>query len=85
MGKNIREKFKAFLSRDFREQIEKRDKLRKILKKMRMQQKDLERTLMEEWDPEKQEQLRKKLHLIRMQRSKGINLLQELKSGSDDT
>ncbi len=83
MSDSLRSKLKKFMSRDYREQVEKRDKLRKILKKMRKQQSELTDKLSDEADPDKQDQLRTRLQLIREQRRKGINLLRDLKSRPD--
>jgi predicted component of viral defense system (DUF524 family) len=83
MSESLRSKLRKFMSREYREQVAKRDKLRKILKKMRKQQKELTEELSQQNDPQQQDQLRKKLLLIREQRRKGINLLRDLRSEPD--
>lgn len=83
MSDSLAKKLHKFLSRDFREQMEKRDKLRKMLAKMREKQKVLEGELAEEYDPEMQEELRKKLLVLKEQRRKGVELLQELRTESE--
>ncbi len=72
-------KLGRFLSRDFREQVEKRNKLRKMLARMREQQRKLESELAEEYDPAMQAELRKKIHLLQEQRRKGLDLLKTLR------
>jgi hypothetical protein len=79
MSKSLRKKLQKFLSRDFREQLEKRDKLRAMLGKIRSKQKKLETELAEEYDPTLQEELRKKIRLLQEQRRKGLALLDELR------
>jgi hypothetical protein len=79
MSKSLRKKLQKFLSRDYREQLEKRDKLRAMLGKIRKKQKKLEAELAEEYDPTLQEELRKKIRLLQEQRRKGLAVLDELR------
>lgn len=79
MSKSLLKKLQKFLSRDYREQIEKRDKLRAMLGKIRSKQKKLEAELAEEYDPTLQEELRKKIRLLQEQRRKGLAVLDELR------
>lgn len=79
MSKSLREKLHRFLSRDFREQIEKRDKLKKLMGQMRKKQKKLEDELASEYDPLLQDELRTKIRLLEEQRRKGLDLLKALR------
>ena len=79
MSGSVLDKLKKFLSKDAREQAEKKDKLRKILAKMRKKQKSLEATLAEEGDPDQQEELRKKIRMLKEQRRKGLAHLETLR------
>ena len=79
MSKSFRKKLQKFLSKDFREQLDKRDKLRDMMARMRKKQKKLEAELAEEYDPTMQDELRKKIHLLEEQRKKGLALLDQLR------
>lgn len=81
MSKSVLEKFRKFLSKDEREQAKKRDKLRKILSKMRKKQKELEADLAETTDPDQQAELEKKIRILKEQRRKGIVHLDTLHHG----
>ena len=81
MSKSVLEKFRKFLSKDEREQAKKRDKLRKILSKMRKKQKELEADLAETTDPDQQAELEKKIRILKEQRRKGIVHLDSLHHG----
>jgi len=84
MSKSILEKFRKFLSKELREQAEKKDKLRKILAKMRKKQKKLEVELAETRDPELQAELGKKIRMLKEQRKKGIAHLETLHQKNGD-
>lgn len=81
MSKLIK-KLRRFLDRDYQEQLEKREKLRKILSGMRKQQKAIEARLDEESDPALQAELRRKVLLLKEQRRKGLDLLHGLRGSS---
>ena len=83
MGKSVVEKLAKFLSKELREQAEKKDKLRKILAKMRKKQKKLEHELTLTADPEEQAKLNKKIRLLKEQRKKGIACLETLQHGEE--
>jgi len=78
MSKSILKKLKKFLSKDEREQAEKKDKLRKILSKMRKKQKELELELAATTDQEHQVALDRKVRILKEQRRKGIAHLETL-------
>lgn len=80
MSHSLKKKLKQFLSRDFREQLERRDKLKKLMSKMRERQRELEQELAEEYDPQVQAELRQKIELIRKQRGKGLGVLDTLRA-----
>ncbi|QOC22621.1 hypothetical protein IC757_00105 [Wenzhouxiangella sp. AB-CW3] len=78
-GKSNLRKFREFLSSDYRDQLKKRDKLRKMLGQMRKKQRRLESELEAEKQPDARELLEMQIRLLREQRRKGINLLRELR------
>ncbi len=78
-GKSTLKKFREFLSKDYRDQLKKRDKLRKMLARMREKQRVLEAERAEESHPDGRELLDMQIRLLREQRRKGIELLRELK------
>jgi hypothetical protein len=73
--RKLLEKLKAFFNADLRERHEKEDSLREILDKLAAKERKYERQLEEEKDSGKRRELEKKLHLIRNQRRKGLDLL----------
>jgi len=78
-GKSTLQKFREFLSKDYRDQVNKRDKLRKMLSRMREKQRRLEAERARESHPDGRELLDMQIRLLREQRRKGIELLRELK------
>ena len=84
MSGSVLDKLRKFLSKELREQAEKKDKLRKILAKMRKKQKKLEQELAETIDPELQAELGKKIRMLREQRKKGVAHLETLHHGDED-
>ena len=84
MGKSVLDKLRQFLSRELREQAEKKDKLRKILARMREKQKELEQMLAVTTDAAQQAELGKKIRLLKEQRRKGIAHLETLHRPNDD-
>ncbi len=84
MGKSVLDKLRRFLSRELREQAEKKDKLRKILARMREKQKELEQMLAVTTDAAQQAELGKKIRLLKEQRRKGIAHLETLHRPNDD-
>ncbi|HMA98314.1 MAG TPA: hypothetical protein VKO38_02535 [Wenzhouxiangella sp.] len=84
MSKSLIDKFRKFLSKKERERILKREKLHKLLKKMRKKQKELEEELAECRDEKMAAGLRKRIRLLKEQRRKGIDVLTELKRLAED-
>ncbi len=84
MSKSILDKMRKFLSKDAREQAEKKDKLRKILAKMRKKQKKLEEEREETNDPALQSELDKKIRILKEQRRKGVAHLESLHHGTNE-
>ena len=84
MSKSILDKMRKFLSKDAREQAEKKDKLRKILAKMRKKQKKLEEEREETNDPALQSELDKKIRILKEQRRKGVAHLESLYHGTNE-
>lgn len=78
-GKSTLRKFREFLSRDFRDQLKKRDKLRKMLAHMREKQRTLEIEMATEQHPDALEALQMQIRLLQEQRRKGIELLREMR------
>ncbi len=79
MSKSALDKLRKFLSRDFREQMEKRHKLRKVLSKLRDQEKALQTELQDEPDTQQQRELQTRIRLLHEQRRKGLELLRQLR------
>lgn len=84
MSKSVLDKLRKFLSKELREQAEKKDKLRKILAKMRKKQKKLEQELLETTDAGQQAELSKKIRMLKEQRRKGIAHLETLHRPNGD-
>lgn len=84
MSESVLDKLRKFLSKELREQAEKKDKLRKILAKMRKKQKQLEEDLAQTSDPDQQAELEKKIRMLREQRRKGIAHLETLQRKNGD-
>ena len=78
MSGSVLDKWFKFLSKDAREQAEKKEKLRKILAKMRKKQKKLEQELAASADSDVQAELNKKIRILKEQRRKGIAHLETL-------
>lgn len=78
MSGSVLDKFMKFLSKEAREQAEKKDKLRKILAKMRKKQKKLEAELATTDNPELKAELSKKIMILKEQRRKGVTHLETL-------
>jgi len=85
MSKSLVEKLQKFLSRKERERILKREKLHKILNKMRKKQKALEEELLDCRDDEVALALRKKIRLLKEQRRKGLTVLAELRRNAGES
>ena len=79
MSQSLVDKLRKFLSRQERERITKRDKLHKLLKKMRKKQRELEEELVDCRDEETADSLRKRIRLLKEQRRKGVEVLAELR------
>ncbi len=78
-GKSNFQKFREFLSKDYRDQLKKRDKLIEMLRRMREKQHELEAERAGESHADVQESLDMQIRLLREQRRKGIELLRELR------
>ncbi|MFP4207361.1 MAG: hypothetical protein ACLFSC_01805 [Wenzhouxiangella sp.] len=79
MSKSVIEKFRKFLSKRERERLLKRDKLHKILRKMRKRQKELEERLDECEDARERKRLQGQIRLLKEQRRKGLAVLADLR------
>ncbi|MEE4638268.1 MAG: hypothetical protein V2J42_05980 [Wenzhouxiangella sp.] len=88
MSQSLIKKLRKFLSKKERERILKREKLHKLLKKMRKKQKELEQELADCRDEKTASDLRKRIRLLQEQRRKGVEVLTELRrlahDGDDD-
>ena len=73
------EKFHRYLNLEKREQKEKRDKIRGLLKKLKQQQRRLEAKLEKEKNPDQCKQIKRRLKVLQLQRKKGIKLCKQLK------
>lgn len=72
-------KLKDILDADRQAQLEKYKSLKKVLKSLRTEKKELEKRLSDTTDDEQRQELSSRLKVISMQRKKGIRLLKELK------
>lgn len=73
------EKFHRYLNLEKREQKEKRDKIRGLLKTLKQEQKRLEGKLEKEKNPDEYKQIKRRLKVLQVQRKKGIKLCKNLK------
>lgn len=73
------EKFSVLLNMERRQQKEKRDKIRALLKKLKKQQVNLQTKLEKEQDSGDRKRLKRNLKVIQAQRKKGIKLCKSIK------
>ena len=81
--KKLLQKLKDILSAERRAQLEKYASLKKVLKSLRDEKKNLKKDLQAEEHEELRHEISSKLKVISMQRKKGLKLLQELKEERD--
>ena len=72
-------KIKAFLDSDYREQIERTEKITEVLKRLKSRTKAIERQLESIESSEDKTALLDELELIKAQRKKAINVIKSLK------
>ena len=72
-------KLADYLDLDRRAMLEKRDKIKQILKQLKEKEKRLRQKTEEESDEEKKSRYHRELAILRAQRLKGINSLRELR------
>lgn len=72
-------KIKAFLDSDYREQIERKEKITEVLKRLKSRTKAIERQLESIESSEDKIALLDELELIKAQRKKAINVIKSLK------
>lgn len=77
--KKLLDKLKNILNSERETQLEKYKSLKKVLKALRFEKKQLEAEMAETDDLERQEEIASRLKIIRAQRKKGLGLLKELK------
>jgi len=73
------DKLKDILSADRKAQLKKYKSLKKVLKKLRVEKKELEKKLAHAGDSEEREEISSSLKVVSMQRKKGLKVLKELK------
>lgn len=73
------EKFHRLLSLEKNKQKEKRDKIRRLLKKLKQQQKALEGQLEKEKSADERKHIKRRLKVLQVQRKKGIKLCKSIK------
>ncbi|MEZ5589202.1 MAG: hypothetical protein R3F53_00180 [Gammaproteobacteria bacterium] len=73
-------KLSAYLSAKQREQLEERDSIKKVLKKLKTKRDHLRKRLDGIDDKAEHKHLQKKLEVVTAQRQKGLQALKELKS-----
>lgn len=77
--KKLLRKLADYLDLDRRAMLEKRDKIKQILKQLKEKEKRLRQKVDEESDEEKKSRYHRELAILRAQRLKGINSLRELR------
>lgn len=77
--KKLLRKLADYLDLDRRAMLEKRDKIKQILKQLKEKEKRLRQKTEEESDEEKKSRYHRELAILRAQRLKGINSLRELR------
>ena len=77
--KRLLDKLAGILNDERHAQIEKYKSLKKVLKALRNEKKILEETLAQTQDMELQHEIESRLKIISAQRTKGLNVLQDLK------
>ena len=74
----VLKKLGMILDQDLEKQKEKRDKLRKLLKKLRNHNKYLKHEIEKTKDQEKRNQLEQELKILQVQRKKAVALCKEI-------
>ena len=69
-----------YLNADHKEQLEKYKSIKSILKKLKKKELKLKLKLESTFDKAQQDQLKKELHILFIQRKKGIDLKKKLKN-----
>ena len=77
--KKLLDKLKNILNSEHEVQLEKYKSLKKVLKALRFEKTQLEAEMAETDDVQRQEEIASRLKIIRVQRKKGLGLLEELK------
>lgn len=77
--KRLLDKLAGILNDERHAQIEKYKSLKKVLKALRNEKKILEETLAQTQDMELQHEIESRLKIISAQRTKGLNVLKDLK------
>ena len=77
--KKLLDKLKNILNSEREAQLEKYKSLKKVLKALRFEKKQLEAEMAETDDTQRQEEIASRLKVIRVQRKKGLRLLEDLK------
>lgn len=78
--KRLLDKLKNILDAEHEAQLEKYKSLKKVLKALRNEKKQLEKEMSETDDKERQEEIASRLKVIQVQRKKGLQLLDDLKN-----
>lgn len=73
-------KLKAFLDSDYREQIERREKIVEVLRRLKKRTKAIKRQLESVEDSEEQAALLDEYELIKAQRKKAIQVIKAIKA-----
>jgi len=77
--KKLLDKLKNILNSEHEVQLEKYKSLKKVLKALRFEKTQLEAEMAETDDVQRQEEIASRLKVIRVQRKKGLRLLEDLK------
>jgi len=77
--KKLLDKLKNILDSEHEAQLEKYKSLKKVLKALRFEKTQLDAEMAETDDIQRQEEIASRLKVIRVQRKKGLRLLEDLK------
>ncbi len=82
-GYKLLKKLQHLLDAEYREQVVRRESLKKVLKKLRKRRDALQQALERAETDKERRLIREQMDIIKVQREKGLTLLSELKQRQD--
>ena len=79
-SKSLLKKLSGFFDMDEKARVKKRAELKDLLSRLKSKEAELQQKLEIEKDPERSNELAKKIDLVHSQRKKGVEMLQQLKA-----